>query len=471
MLFRSSTKVNPNTNQVLGAWDAEGKPADQATLNRLQAEGFNAKAMGHVKEVVKVGDKTIGVYQDGSMVDLATKQRYTGSLAGAEKLVGSGIEHGETGLVDPTTNIGGYSRAYENGKLVVRDAANKIVSDPEIAARIIKTGVGGETPAQKAMSKRVEAALESLTKNYPNPTDEQKIKALRDRAVPDNVIEEKLGLTPGALKASTKPTGAAVPTGPAPTIPVSPQQAAQPVPQIAPTAPVAVSAGAKPVAAGIGPKPQPPVIREALPGESKTAYEAYQKQVKEAYDSELDVWKKKQDRMEKKAEELPRIQQNAEETIATVNDLLTHPGFSDVIGVPNVITGIWSPPGTDARDFKSKYKQILGQQFLSAYDKLRGGGQISNTEGAAAQEAIAAMRDPYISEAEFKRNAKIFTDTIKRGINRSRAEVGLEPAYADVPEPGQPTRQQGARPAPSQPGATTAPAQPRGQEEIGRAHV
>ena len=431
------TKVNPNTNEILAAWDADGNPANQKTLNRIGAEGFNAKAMGNVKELVKVGDKTIGVYQDGSMIDLATKQRYTGSLAGAEKLVGTGIEGGETGLVDPTTNIGGYSRAYENNKLVIRDAAGKIVSDPEIASRIIKTGVGGETPAQKAMNKRVEAALEQLSKDYSVPTEQQKIEALRKRAVPDNVIEEKLGLAPGALKGPARPpAGAAVPSAPAQAAPISPAQAAQPVPQVAAAPAQAAPAGVKPVAAGIGPKPSQPDFRPQQPGESNNAYKDYKKGIQDLYEGELDVWKKKQDRIEKKAEELPRIESQAKESIATVADLLSHPGFSAVIGVPSIITGIYSPPGTDARDFKSKYKQLLGEQFLSAYNSLRGGGAITDFEGQQAKEAVAAMQDPYISEAEFKRNAQLYIDTMKRGVNRQRAEVGLPPQYADVPEPG-----------------------------------
>ena len=431
------TKVNPNTNEILAAWDADGNPANQKTLNRIGAEGFNAKAMGNVKELVKVGDKTIGVYQDGSMIDLATKQRYTGSLAGAEKLVGTGIEGGETGLVDPTTNIGGYSRAYENNKLVIRDAAGKIVSDPEIASRIIKTGVGGETPAQKAMNKRVEAALEQLSKDYSVPTEQQKIEALRKRAVPDNVIEEKLGLAPGSLKGPARPpAGAAVPSAPAQAAPISPAQAAQPVPQVAAAPAQAAPAGAKPVAAGIGPKPSQPDFRPQQPGESNNAYKDYKKGIQDLYEGELDVWKKKQDRIEKKAEELPRIESQAKESIATVADLLSHPGFSAVIGVPSIITGIYSPPGTDARDFKSKYKQLLGEQFLSAYNSLRGGGAITDFEGQQAKEAVAAMQDPYISEAEFKRNAQLYIDTMKRGVNRQRAEVGLPPQYADVPEPG-----------------------------------
>jgi len=128
-------------------------------------------------------------------------------------------------------------------------------------------------------------------------------------------------------------------------------------------------------------------------------------------------------------EALPKIESSAERTLATLNDVLTHPGFSDVIGVPNVVTGIWSPPGTDARDFKSKYKQLQGQQFLEAFNSLRGGGSITEIEGAKAEQAIAALQDPGISEAEFKRNARILEETIKSGVNRAREKVGQPPKY------------------------------------------
>lgn len=128
-------------------------------------------------------------------------------------------------------------------------------------------------------------------------------------------------------------------------------------------------------------------------------------------------------------EALPKIESSAENTLATLKDVLTHPGFTDVIGVPNVITGIWSPPGTDARNFKSKYEQLKGQQFLEAFNSLRGGGSITEVEGLKAEQAIAALRDPGISESEFKRNAKILEDTIKRGVNKAREKVGQPPKY------------------------------------------
>lgn len=128
-------------------------------------------------------------------------------------------------------------------------------------------------------------------------------------------------------------------------------------------------------------------------------------------------------------EALPKYESQAEQVLTTLNDALSHPGFSDVIGVPNIITGIWSPPSTDARNFKSKYDQLMGQQFLAAFQSLKGGGSITEVEGAKAEQAIAALKDPGISEVEFKRNAKILEDTVKSGVNRAREQVGLKPKY------------------------------------------
>jgi len=299
----------------------------------------------------------------------------------------TGIEVNEQTLSD------GKTRFIQGGKIYTGDVSRL-------------TDAGDYT---KTEDRKVLAADTNLRKQYPNPTDEQRYQALRKAGVGQRRIESELGAPAGSLeKAGTKlpeKTEAAATTGGKP------------------------SAG---VTTGIGPKPQPPTIREPLPGESAKAYEAHQKQVKESYDSELDVWKKKQDRMEKKAEDLPAKQQAAEESLAIVDRLIKHPGFSDVIGFPNILTGIYSPPTTEARDFKALYKQVQGDQFLAAIRQMKGSGAVSNIEGDKATAAISAIQDPYISEAEFKRNVKIYQDVIKRGIDSQRREVGLDPIYPDV---------------------------------------
>jgi hypothetical protein len=126
---------------------------------------------------------------------------------------------------------------------------------------------------------------------------------------------------------------------------------------------------------------------------------------------------------------LPKTERATAATLKVIDDVLTHPGFSDVIGMPNILTGIYSPPTTDARNFKTKYEQLKGKAFMEAYNGLRGTGSISEAEGLRAETAIAALNDPYISEKEFKRNAEIFKTTMRNGIDNERLQVGQEPRY------------------------------------------
>ena len=273
-------------------------------------------------------------------------------------------------------------------------------------------------------SRRVNSAYSDLVKNYPNPTAEQKRDALLKAGVSRARVEEETGIAAGQ---------------PAQPMQQPAQPPAQPQMPMAGNVPPAVAklppapGQAKPTVSGIGPKPTEPTIRPPYPGERKDQYDAYVKRTQEGFKSELELYNKKQDRMEKEAEDLVKVKGKAEESIAIVNDLLTHPGFSDVIGMPNILTGIYSPPGSDARNFKSLYDQLKGTTFLSAYDTLRGTGAISNAEGATARKAVAALEDPYISETEFRRNAKIYIDTIKRGINRESVKVGQPAPYPEVP--------------------------------------
>jgi len=121
----------------------------------------------------------------------------------------------------------------------------------------------------------------------------------------------------------------------------------------------------------------------------------------------------------------------AKTTLQTLNDILTHPGFKDVIGWPVAVSEKRALIPGDARNFMSKYNQLKGQQFLQAFNTLKGGGSISEVEGAKATTAIAALSDPGITEKEFRRNAKILEDTIKNGINNQHKRLGLPPVDWD----------------------------------------
>ena len=131
---------------------------------------------------------------------------------------------------------------------------------------------------------------------------------------------------------------------------------------------------------------------------------------------------------------LPKAETNADATINVVNKLLTSPGFNSIIGEPVVISNIKSLiPGSQARDWMNDYKQLKGKEFTQAFESLRGGGSISDKEGARATDAIAALNDPGISPAAFKKNAQEFVNIVKDGINNQRRQIGASPKYPDTP--------------------------------------
>ena len=195
-----------------------------------------------------------------------------------------------------------------------------------------------------------------------------------------------------------------------------PAVGARPVSQPTPTA-VPTAMGGTPTP-GVPGTTAPPTW---APNESMEAFKARKK----IYDEEMASHAKDQAKIK---EALPANELAAGQMLATLHDVTTHPGFKVSVGASEPVGNVLAMlPGTEARDWKSKYSQLMGQEFLDAFNNLRGGGSISDTEGKTATKARAALSDPGISKAEFIRNANILENTIRDGINRQRAQAGLQP--------------------------------------------
>lgn len=133
----------------------------------------------------------------------------------------------------------------------------------------------------------------------------------------------------------------------------------------------------------------------------------------------------------KAAIDLPKVMDQANYSIKLLDDIISHPGMSTVVGAPG-ITGIPAKlgvpiPGTDAADFMTRLEQIKGGQFLQAYETLKGSGQITEIEGVKASNAIARMSTAQ-SEKEFIAAAKEYQDIIRAGLRRAaeNATVGRQ---------------------------------------------
>jgi hypothetical protein len=149
--------------------------------------------------------------------------------------------------------------------------------------------------------------------------------------------------------------------------------------------------------------------------------------------------------------DLPRVEANAQEIlsvldqIATFDDrgnvIQTHPGFSDLVGMPgwggltDMVPFIGGPVrGTRAANFQGVLKQIQGKAFLEAYNSLRGGGQITEVEGEKAEQSIARMSKAQSEEA-FLESLKEFRGIVERGVERARQKAGVAAPSGDEWEP------------------------------------
>ena len=116
----------------------------------------------------------------------------------------------------------------------------------------------------------------------------------------------------------------------------------------------------------------------------------------------------------------------------TISGTEPHPGFRGAVGMGRLTTlGIPGVeqliPGTPAADFKARFDEIMGGAFLEAFETLKGGGAITETEGKKATAAKTRMSLAQ-SENEFLAAAREYKDIVKTGIERARKKAGQAPS-------------------------------------------
>ena len=97
-----------------------------------------------------------------------------------------------------------------------------------------------------------------------------------------------------------------------------------------------------------------------------------------------------------------------------------HAGFGQSVGFG--IPGLKYIPGTSAADFNARLNEVQGGAFLQAFNTLKGGGSITETEGTKATQAINRMSTAQ-SEKEFNTAAREYQDVIRTGIARAKAKA------------------------------------------------
>jgi hypothetical protein len=122
--------------------------------------------------------------------------------------------------------------------------------------------------------------------------------------------------------------------------------------------------------------------------------------------------------------------ETGQQMIDAVKQTVNHPGFDFSVGNP-----VTSPlakvaafvPGTESASFKANMDQLLGKQFLQAYESLRGAGAITVVETEQATKSLSRMQTANTKE-DFIKSANELIDIVQRGMNRARQKAGQQPA-------------------------------------------
>ncbi|MEE9345661.1 MAG: hypothetical protein V3U88_08645 [Methylococcales bacterium] len=135
----------------------------------------------------------------------------------------------------------------------------------------------------------------------------------------------------------------------------------------------------------------------------------------------------------------PKVEQTAQEALANIEALTQHSGMKGVIGAPDTLSGLvfklfgTALPGTAEAGFTARLDQIGGQQFLQAFESLKGGGAISEIEGTKASNAMSRLAKTGQSEESYLQAANELKTIIEKGLANSRTAAGLQPPLGQPP--------------------------------------
>jgi hypothetical protein len=138
----------------------------------------------------------------------------------------------------------------------------------------------------------------------------------------------------------------------------------------------------------------------------------------------------------------------ASNTIALIDQVRNHPGKSSAVGLSS-IANVAAIPGSPRQDFLAKLDQLKGQQFLQAFQSLKGGGAITEVEGKKAEQAIANANTAQ-SEEQFDSAMNDFAKIIADGQSRVQKRMTQYNADSESLSMGSTPRQPALSPADQQ---------------------
>lgn len=126
---------------------------------------------------------------------------------------------------------------------------------------------------------------------------------------------------------------------------------------------------------------------------------------------------------------LPKIESAVNQTLATIKQVREHPGknsWAGGIGWGSVLPPV---PSSSGVGFVGLVEQLRGKTFLQAFEALKGGGAITETEGLKGEQAQARLQRAQ-SPADFEQALKDLEDVVTEGRRVAREKTGRGRATA-----------------------------------------
>lgn len=128
---------------------------------------------------------------------------------------------------------------------------------------------------------------------------------------------------------------------------------------------------------------------------------------------------------------LPVVEDAARRLTDTIDQALNSP--EEISRVTGPMASFFPNMTGTAQQGQAIINQIQGQTFLQAYQQLKGGGSITETEGAQATKALNKLSATAVDDEQYVKNLQEFRDEVQKLVALARKKAGREAAGGAVP--------------------------------------
>lgn len=117
---------------------------------------------------------------------------------------------------------------------------------------------------------------------------------------------------------------------------------------------------------------------------------------------------------------LPTVESNAKQLIDYIDGVAKDPNLDRMLDYRGLLPNVT----TTSRTLQAKINQLNDSAFLMAFERLKGGGAITETEGAKATQAMSRLKEMMQSGQDYRAALQDFRNEVSRLAEVARRKAG-----------------------------------------------